>query len=125
MNKYHDSFTFLKNWSDYYIRVDKNGLTLKRGDANQLLLENFKSKNEDISVTTKILSEYTSSTSSDSDQLFLQKIYQDLGQIINDENLIQNAIKDSIGYFPLQIISTKSNNPIYANPLTSPQIFGQ
>lgn len=114
--KEYDSFAFLKDWSDYYIRFDKNGLMLKRGDEKEFFIEDFTPKNIDISVSAYTLSEYTCSIATDSNQLFLQKIYQDLGQEITDMSLFQNAIKDSIGHFPFQIISAKSNNPIYANP---------
>jgi len=108
--KEYESFTFLTKWSNFFIELNKNGLTIKGNDMSRPLLNNSKPE------TTSTLDEYTIGSTLINEQVKLQAIYQATGQIFINENLLHNAKKDSLGYYPFQIIGTKDNEPVYANP---------
>jgi hypothetical protein len=114
--KEYNGFTFIKKWSDFYIIYNKNGLTLKRKDMSRALLTNYKIANKIVLDNKTKIAEYSIRTDSVREQGKLQAIYQILGQTITHENTNFTATKDSLGYYPFQIIGTKDSEPIYANP---------
>jgi hypothetical protein len=114
--KEYDSFTFLKKWSDFYIVVNKNGLTLKREDMSKPFLDNYQ---PDFELNPKDFVTVNESFIPVDSGVKLQSVYRQLGQKITEiDNIGFNTLKDSLGYFPFQIISSRGNEPIYANPPT-------